>query len=121
LIALLTIAKNAGRVSGCIFFSLSALGLSFFVPIAFSLPLWRNTMDSETKQILKDLCTVIRASTEQAYHALELAEKVHLACSHQVAGFQNCFDNPVPLDVGHILDSRAETLKLLDAVIAELE
>jgi hypothetical protein len=78
-------------------------------------------MDSESKQILKDLCTVVRASTEQAYHALELAEKVHLACSHQVRGFRDCFDNPVPLDVGHILDSRAETLKLLDAVVAALQ
>jgi len=32
--ALLTIAKNAGRVSGCIFFSLSGLGLTFRVPIS---------------------------------------------------------------------------------------
>jgi hypothetical protein len=78
-------------------------------------------MDSETKQLLKELCAVVRDSTEQAYHAHELAEKVHLACSHQVAGFQNCFDNPVPLDVGHIARSRAETLGRLDAVISALQ
>jgi hypothetical protein len=78
-------------------------------------------MDVETKLVLKELCSVLRDSTEQAYYAHELAEKVHLACVHQVAGFQNCFDNPVPLDVGHIARSRAETLKRLDAVIAALQ
>ena len=74
-------------------------------------------MYGDTKQLLKELCAVVRDSTEQAYYAHELAEKVHLACSHQVAGFRNCFDNPVPLDVGHITRSKAAILERLDAVI----
>jgi hypothetical protein len=78
-------------------------------------------MDPETKQLLKELCAVVRDSTEQAYHAHELSEKVHLACSHQVPGFRNCFDNPVPLDVGHIARSKAAILGRLDAVTRLLE
>jgi len=33
-------------------------------------------MDADTKQILKELCAVVRDSTEQAFHAHELAEKL---------------------------------------------
>lgn len=77
-------------------------------------------MDAETKQVLKEICAVVRDSTEQAFHAHELAERVHLACSHQVPGFQRCFDNPVPLDVGHIARARAEMLGRLDALIQRL-
>jgi hypothetical protein len=78
-------------------------------------------MDADMKQVLKQLCVVLRDSTEQAYHAHELAEKVHLACAHQVPGFQNCFDNPEPFVAQHIADSRAVTLRRLDEVIRLLE
>ena len=78
-------------------------------------------MDADTKQILKEFCSVVRDSTEQAFHAHELAERVHLACSHQVAGFQDCFDNPAPLDVGHISRAHASMLARLDAVIDALQ
>jgi hypothetical protein len=77
-------------------------------------------MDNETKQLLKQLCAVLRDSTEQAYHAHEMAEKVQIACTHMVPGFQNCYSNPVPFDAKHIADSRAETLKRLDALIQSL-
>lgn len=78
-------------------------------------------MDAETKQLLKQFSAVLRDTTEQAYYVHELALRLHSACSHNVAGFDNCFQSPVQPELSHINDAKQNLLQRLDMLIRSLE
>ncbi len=77
-------------------------------------------MDADTKQILKSLCAVLRDSTEQAYRAHELAEKVYISSSHMVPGFDKCFQSPFGPELEHIKSAKGNLLQRLDEIIQSL-
>jgi hypothetical protein len=78
-------------------------------------------MDAETKQILHEMCAVLRDATEQSFYAHEMAEKVHAVASRLVPGFAEAYQSPSVLDVGRHPSAKNEILRRLDAAVRRLQ
>ena len=77
-------------------------------------------MDEDTKHLLKSICAVLHDVTEQAFHAHEMAEKMHDACATAVPEFRMAYDSSRVLNDGHTVRSKQQILDALSKVTRQL-